>query len=195
LSSNGDKEHDIAVRFVISPFEVTIKTKAKKPELTGTVIGIINEVKEKQNDLAASVTGIDLTKFKPVGTQPKAASEDPMEKLADRIGTTVDSLKVILRIEDKVPIITAKDKFGSPEKGAMVLIYAYQFGVGKKPNHDEVSTSFSQSGFTPAFGSRTKGNLKKQKKINVEKGEISLTGSGISDAETELKRLVPATAK
>jgi hypothetical protein len=195
LSGTDDKELDVSIRFVISPFEVAVKTKAKRAELAGVIIDLVNEIKQKQNDLAESVTGIDLTKFKPVGTPPKAASEDPMERLAERIGVTAESLKQILRIEDKMPIITARDKFGSPEKGAMVLIYAYQFGVGKKPNHDEVSAAFNQSGFTPAFGTRTKGNLKKQKKISIEKGEISLTGSGISDAEMELRRLVPTAPK
>jgi hypothetical protein len=192
LSGIEDKELDVSVRFIISPFEIAVKTKTKRSQLTSSIIDIVSEIKQKQNDLAESVTGIDLTKFKPVGTPPRTAEDDPMARIAERIGTTVDSLKQVLRIEDKMPIITAKDKFGSPEKGAMVLIYAYQFGVGKKPSHDEVSAAFNQSGFTPAFGTRTKGALKTQKKINIEKGEISLTGSGISDAETELKRLVPA---
>jgi hypothetical protein len=194
LSEAEDKELDVSIRFVINPFEIAITTKAKKTELTSTIIDLVNEIKQKQNDLAESVTEIDLTKFKPVGV-PTKVSEDPLEKVAAKIGTRVDLLKEILRVEANVPIIIAEEKFGSPEKGAMVLIYAYQFGVGKKPNHEEVSKAFKDSGFTPAFGTRTKGALKTQGKIQIENGEISLTGPGISDAEEELRRLLGSAPK
>jgi hypothetical protein len=194
LSGTEDKELDVSIRFVINPFEIAVKTKAKRTELTNAILDLVNEIKQKQNELAESVAGIDLTKFKPVG-MPTKVSEDPVEKVAAKIGTSAELLKQILRVETNVPIIIAKEKFGSPEKGAMVLIYAYQFGLDKKPNHDEVSKAFKDSGFTPAFGSRTKGALKSQGKIRIEKGQISLTGSGISDAEAEVRRILGLTPK
>jgi hypothetical protein len=194
LSETEDKELDVSIRFVINPFEIAVKTKAKRTELASAILDLVNEIKQKQNELAESVTGIDLTKFKPVG-MPTKVSEDPVEKVAVKIGISAELLKQILRVEADVPIIIAKEKFGSPEKGAMVLIYAYQFGLDKKPKHEEVSTAFKDSGFTPGFGSRTKGALKTQEKIRIEKGEISLTGSGISDAEAEVKRIIALASK
>jgi rRNA-processing protein FCF1 len=194
LSGNADKELSVSIRFVIDPFEISVITTAKKAELSSAIIDLLNEIKQKQRELAESVTGIDLTKFKPIEVRVKAP-EDPVDKVAAKIGTPAEQLRQILRVEAGVPIIIAKEKFGSPEKGAMVLIYAYQFGLDKKPNHEEVSTAFKDSGFTPAFGSRTKGALKTQEKIRIEKGEISLTGSGISDAEAEVKRIIGSAPK
>lgn len=194
MSGTDDKELDVSIRFIISPFEIAVKTKAKRTELTSTILDLLSEIKQKQNELAESVTGIDLTKFKPVGVQAKV-SEDPVEKVADKIGVSAAGLKQILRVEAGVPIIIEKKKFGSPEKGAMVLIYAYQFGLDKTPNHEEVSSAFEQSGFTPAFGSRTKGALKSQGKIRIEKKQISLIGTGISDAEEEVKGILGSAQK
>ncbi len=37
-SETEDKEVDVSVRIVINPFEVAVKTKAKKTELTSTII-------------------------------------------------------------------------------------------------------------------------------------------------------------
>jgi len=106
-----------------------------------------------------------------------------------------ERLEEILRVEDGTPIIIAHEKFGSPEKGAMVLIYAYQFGLGKKPSHEQIGNSFRMSGFAPpAFGKRTKGNLKRAGKTEEEDDKIGLIGSGISDAEEEVKRIVGSSA-
>lgn len=195
MSGVADKELNVSIRFVIGPFEISLSTVVKRTEFTSTIIDLVDEIKQKQNELAQSVVGIDLTKFKPMVIQGKA-SEDPVEKVAAKIGVLAELLKQILRVEANVPIIIAKEKFGSPEKGAMVLIYAYQFGLEKKPNHNDVSAAFTQSGFTPAFGTRTKGALlKPPAKIRIERGEISLTGSGISDAETEVKRIIGSASK
>ncbi len=194
MSDNADKELDVSIRFVIDPFEITVSAKAKKTELSNSIIELLNEIKQKQNELAESVTGIDLTKFKPIEVRAKTP-EDPVDKVAAKIGVSADHLKQILRVEAGVPIIIAKEKFGSPEKGAMVLIYTYHFGLDKKPAHEEVSSAFKQSGFTPGFGKRTKGALMKSGKIHIEKGEISLAGSGISDAEAEVKRIIASASK
>ena len=153
------------------------------------LVDLLNGIKQRQNDLVESVTGIDLTKIKPVVT-PIKPLEDPIEKVATKMGVSTEKLKGILRVEDDTPLIIAKERFGSSEKGAMVLIYTYQFGVNKTPTHDEVAASFGQSGFTPAFGRRAKDNLKKGRKIHVEDDKITLTGSGIADAEREVKRIL-----
>jgi hypothetical protein len=189
LSTAADKELAVSVRFGIPPFEISVSTTCKKEELAATIVELLNQIKDKQNALTESVSGIDLTKFKPVSVAAKTA-EDPVEKIAAKIGVPPESLRQILRVENKVPMIIAKEKFGSPEKGAMVLIYAYQFGLDKRPTHDEVSASFKLSGFSPAFGRRTKQALKNQGKIQLEGDEIGLSGSGLSDAEEEVKRIL-----
>jgi len=162
---------------------------AKRSEFISLLTDLLNDIKQRQNDLAESVAGIDLTKIKPVVT-PTEPLEDPIEKVATKMGVSAEKLKGILRVEDDTPLIIAKDKFGSPEKGAMVLIYTYRFGIGKTPTHDEVTASFGQSGFTPTFGKRAKDTLKKGGKIQVVEDKITLTGSGIADAEREVKRIL-----
>lgn len=181
----------VSIRFGIPPFEISISATSKKEELAATIVDLLNQIKDKQNEFTESVSGIDLAKFKPVSVGGKP-TEDPVEKVAAKIGVSPESLRQILRVENKVPMIIAKEKFGSPEKGAMVLIYAYQFGLDKRPTHDEVSASFKLSGFSPAFGRRTKQALKNQGKIQIEGEEIGLSGSGLSDGEEEVKRIVGA---
>lgn len=190
MSEAEDKELDVSIRFVINPFEIAVNTKAKKSELTSTIIDLVNEIRQKQNELTESVTGIDLTKFKPVGVSAKV-SEEPLEKVAEKIGVNAESLRQILRIEGNVPILIAKEKFSSDEKGAMLLIYAYEVGVGRKPSLKEVGAAFKQSGYPLAFGKRSKGTLLKAEKIRIERDQVSLTGDGIADTEAEVRRILP----
>jgi len=194
LSTSNDEEVSVSIRFVVEPFEVSIRARTKRSGLSEFITDIFDYIKQNQNNLADAVSGIDLKKIKPIEKPVRAPVEDPVEKVSVKIGVDSERLKQILRVEDGTPIIIAHEKFRSPEKGAMVLIYAYQFGLGKKPSHKEIGNSFRKSGFRPAFGKRTKGSLKQAGKIDEEDDVISLTGSGISDAEEEVKRIVGSSA-
>jgi len=194
LSSDTDREVNVSIRFVIPPFEISLSTAAKRSEFVSVLVDLLNGIKQRQNDLVESVAGIDLTKIKSVVT-PAISFEDPIEKVARKMEVSAERLKGILRVENDVPFIIEKDKFGSPEKAAMVLVYTHQFGLDKVPTHKEVAASFRQSGFKTGFGKSVKGHLQTRKKIQVVKDKITLIGSGIADAEKEVNRILAVTAK
>lgn len=188
MSSNTDEDLNVSIRFLVDPFEVSVSSKAKRSGLVDLLVGLFSTIRENQDKLGEAVSGVDLANIKPIA-KPKAPTDDPLGRVAEKVGVSYEKLKEILRVENNLPVIVAKEKFGSPDKGALVLIYTFEFGLGKKPTHQQIGAAFKQSGFEPAFGKYTKNNLLRGGKITKAKDEISLLGPGILDAEAEIKRI------
>ena len=180
---------NVSIRFGIGPFEVALSGQSNSSSVPEYIATLLENVTKNQDKIAKALTGVALTKIASV-TAVKPMVQGDIEKVAGKMGVSVEKLKVLLRIENNTPVIIAKEKFSSPDRAALVLVYAYQSGLNRAPTHAEVSKSFKLSGYEDSFSKRSKGNLLKTKRIDDSDDKITLLGSGISDAEEEIRKII-----
>lgn len=188
--SDSDQPANVSIKFAIGPFEVCIGGTTNQSRVMEFIAAMLGEFKQKQSQLVEAVSGVDLSKIRPVTVSWKGPSDDPMEIVAGRVNVPVEKLSTVLRVENGMPIIISAQKFDSIDKASLVLIYTFQFGLGRNPKNAEVNEALKSSGFNESFGRHAKGNLTRARKIDEKDDKITLIGTGIADAEEEIKRAV-----
>ncbi|MEM4234133.1 MAG: hypothetical protein QXU75_03190 [Candidatus Methanomethylicaceae archaeon] len=182
----------ISVRFAIDNIEVSMEKHCNQSEMVDAIVSLAKTILDKQEDIAAAFSGLNLTK-KP--TRHISPSTDPYDKLSEALNIDQENLKKIFYFEaDKVYLTCKRDMFGERgggEKAALALLYAYKYGLGKQPTYNEFNEAYEKMRFKPhTFGKRVKGNLQRAGKISeTQDGRLSIEPTAIPEAAKIIKEI------
>lgn len=198
----SSKEIRVRVTIHLPSLDVELNSLTHPSGVDATLQSLLDATQSQANKIVG-VAGL-FGRATPTAkeTVPANVATDPYSKMADDLGVSVEELKAskLIGFKESKPQILSAAKFASPEKGSLVLFYAFEIGLDRSPiPFEDAEEAFNMSRYTVAFASRVLTNLKNGDKINRSKyddsHEIALTPSGVEDARDALRAAISGATK
>lgn len=194
---------NLKARARVPGLEIELSAPSRSSDLDTTLSSLLTAVESQAERIISlgKIFGQPPSALKAEGG-PSAVTEDPYSRIAADLGVTVDELRSskLIGFKEGKPQIMSPARFPSPEKGCLVLFYAFEIGLDRSPiTFEDGEEAYHMSRYTEPFAGRVLNNLKQTNKINRSKydaaHEIVLTPSGIEDAREVLKAALTGGSK
>lgn len=205
---NFDTEIEVSVDLVGIKTNIKAKTAGKDTQTTlssllDSLTNNIDKIKQIRASMGPAIKDSPLVEKAPLGISKSLQEEmmvgfdDPVQKIADDLGTTPEivnkSKTVFFKSGIDKPQIVGASRF-SPEYGALIILYSFEIGLGKHfVSYVEANDIYESCHYkTGSIAARTIPNLKQRELIDTKRydasKELTLSPKGLDVARKLFKK-------